>query len=181
MAFWNCGIDSDVREVLAQVEEQEPIWVIRQSADTWGLAPLVHASAQVQEWALTDTGPWAINMTFTRHTEDGELDIAVYSSPNQASVTRDIKAQCRCAYCRACVLHLHNKFERRAPRGSKGEPGGCPPRSRMGATAEPTRTRSSEGASYICISPAGCRTRRPATEAPAVAQSCDFGRRFRTS
>lgn len=91
MAFWNCGIDSDVREVLTQVEEQEPIWVIRQSADTWGLAPLVHASAQVQEWALTDTGPWAINMTFTRHTEDGELDIAVYSSPNQASVSVTLK------------------------------------------------------------------------------------------
>jgi hypothetical protein len=92
MAFWGRhGIDPEVLNILANLDTQEPTLTVRASAGSMGLVAFSAANLQVLDWALTDTGPWAIKASFVRDTEDGELETAVYSEVERASVVVTLK------------------------------------------------------------------------------------------
>ena len=86
----DCEIDSELRDAFAQCDKLEPISVVIGSPDSDGLVALSTPNIQTLDWALKDSGPWVLCMTFVRNTEDGEMKTVVVSKPQGAAVTVDL-------------------------------------------------------------------------------------------
>src|SRR5437870_10869067 len=72
VGFWRSQskIDTAILDILARVDKQEPEW--------WGIGvkgygPPNSGDGAVLQWALDNSGPWAIMLKFVQETDDGLL------------------------------------------------------------------------------------------------------------